>query len=107
MKQLSESLFDGVLERDLTGRPPQSYIRTWSTGPDPPDTLTFDCQKIDKNLTFFPKKLPKIFIFFKKIAIGNFFEKMKIFGNFFGKMSSFWQFFDSQMAIFRRVSSRH
>ena len=51
------------------------------------------------------KKLPKTKFFFKKIAIGNFFEKKKkIFGNFFEKMSSFWQFFDIQMAIFWRVS---
>ena len=40
----------------------------------------------DKNLTFFQqtKKLPKILIFFLKIANGNFFkEKIKIFVKFF------------------------
>jgi len=43
------------------------------------------------------KKLPKFFIFFKKIAIGNFFEKNV----------NFWQFvFDSQIAIFWRVRSQ-
>ena len=36
--------------------------------------LPFECQKIAKILTF-KKKMPKIFIFFKKIAIGNFFCK--------------------------------
>jgi len=39
------------------------YIQTWPSG-----KLPFECQRIAKNLTFFPKKLPKIFIFFKKIA---------------------------------------
>ena len=60
----------------------------------PSGKFPFDCQKNAKNLTFFPEKLPKIFIFFKKIAVDNFFEKMKILGNFFVKL-----------AIFRRVSS--
>jgi len=32
---------------------------------------------------------------------------MTIFVNFVEKISSFWQFFDSQMAIFRSVSSEH
>jgi len=39
------------------------------------------------------KKLPKILIFFKKIANGNFFEKMKIFGNFLEKNVKFWAIF--------------
>ena len=47
--------------------------------------------------------MPKIFIFFKKIANGNFLRRMKILAIFFEGVSSFWQFFDSQMAIFRRV----
>ena len=51
-------------------------------------------------MTFFQKKLPKIFIFFKEIAIGNFFEKNENFWQFFLKKC---QIFDSQMAIFRRV----
>ena len=48
-------------------------------------------KKLTKTWHFFPKKLPKIFIFFKKIA------------NFFSKVLSFGQFFDSQIAIFLRV----
>ena len=70
-------------------------LPTWPSG-----KLPFDCQKIAKNLTFFQKKLPKIFIFFKKIANGNFFffnenfwqffwKKCKIFGNF---LTFKWQF---------------
>ena len=39
------------------------------------------------------------------MPVAIFLKKMTIFGNYFLKMSSFLQFFDSQMAIFRRVSS--
>ena len=53
---------------------------TWTSG-----KLPFDCQKIAKNLTFFPKKLPKIVIFSKKNYSGNLFQKMTIFGNSFFK----------------------
>ena len=63
----------------------------------PSGKLPSDCQKIAKiakSFTFFPQKLPKIFIFQKNCH-----------WQFLKKMSSFWQFFDSQMAIFRRVSS--
>ena len=42
--------------------------------------LTFECQKIAKNLAF---KKKKIVIFFNKIANGNFVEKMTIFVFFF------------------------
>ena len=58
----------------------------------PSGKLPFDCQKIAKNLTFYPPKIAKIakiFHFFKKIADGNFFEKMKNVGNF---LTFKWQF---------------
>ena len=42
-------------------------VQTWPSG-----KLSFECQKIDKILTFFSKKLTKIVIFFNKIAIVNF-----------------------------------
>ena len=58
------------------------YVFSWPSG-----KLPFDCQKIAKNLTLFQKKLPKLFIFFKKIANGNFFEKNE----------NFWQFFSGQV----------
>jgi len=56
--------------------------------------LPFDCQKIAQILTFFSKKLSKIFIFFKKIDNGNFFGKMKIFENF---LTVKWQFPEGQL----------
>ena len=57
-------------------------------GPDPQENCHLNVKKIAKNLTFFPKNMPKIFF------NGNFFlKKMKIFGNFIEKMSSFLQFF--------------
>ena len=43
-------------------------IEVWNW---PSAKLPFDCQKIVKNLTFFQKKMPKIFIFFPKIANGK------------------------------------
>ena len=50
--------------------------------------------------------MTKIVFFFNKIANGNFVEKKRPFLSFFFfKCRSFWPFFDSQMAIFRRVSS--
>ena len=76
-----------------------TWIPIWPSG-----KLTFDCQKIAKNLTFFSKKMPQIFIFFKKIAIGNFFEKNENFWQFFlKKCQVLGNFFDRQMAIFWRV----
>ena len=68
--------------------------------------LPFECQKIAKKLAILKKNMPKIVVFFQKIANGNFLEKMTIFGNFFFKCKVFGQFFDSQMAIFRRVRSQ-
>ena len=53
-------------------------ISTWPSG-----KLPFDCQKIDKNLTF-KKKIAKIFNFFQKIANGNFLKKLKF-------LAIFWQ----------------
>jgi len=41
------------------------------------------------------EKMPKIVLFFKKIAKDNFLKQML----------SFWQFFDIQLPIFQRVSS--
>ena len=70
----------------------QTYLNTthdyyiWPSG-----KLPFDCQKIAKNLIFFPKNWQKL-SFFPKNCQWQFFEKMKIFGNVFGKMSSFWHF---------------
>ena len=55
-----------------------TYITIWLSG-----KLLFECQKNAKKLTFFPKKLLKFLIFFKKITIGSFFEKSE----------HFWQFF--------------
>jgi len=49
--------------------------------------MSKNCSKLDN----FSKKLPKIFIFSKKLP--------------FWKMSCFWQFFDIQMSIFWRVRS--
>ena len=55
----------------------------------PSGKLPFECKKIAKNLTLFFKKLPKIVIFQKKNATGNFFEKLPIFGYF---LTFKWQF---------------
>jgi len=51
--------------------------------------LPFECQKIAK-----------------KLAIGNFGEKITIFGILWEKNGKFWAIFDIQMAIFRRVRSQ-
>ena len=55
--------------------PGTSYTGTWPSG-----KLPFNCQKISKNLTFFPKNCQKCSFFSKKIAnvhniLGNFLEK--------------------------------
>ena len=54
-------------------------------GADPPENCQLNVKIIDKNLTFFSKKLTKIFIFFNKIANGNFVEKNENFCQFFWK----------------------
>ena len=72
-------------------------VRSWPTG-----KLPFDCQKIAKNLTFFSKTLPKIFILFKKLTMAIFLKKWKFLA-IEKKKSSSWQFFDIQMAIFQKV----
>ena len=61
---------------------------------DPPEDCHLTVKKLPKTWHFFKKNATN-FHFFKKIATGNFFEKNE----------NFWQFFDSQLAIFRRVSS--
>ena len=77
--------------------------KRWHFQADPPDNCQLNAKKLPKTWHFF-KKLTKIVIFFNKIALGNFVEKMTIFVNFSEKMSSFWQFLDIIMAIFRRVT---
>jgi len=60
-------------------------IHTWPSG-----KLPFECQKNCQRLDILKKKLPKIFIFSKKLPMA-----MKIFGNFFEKnvkfLAIFWQ----------------
>ena len=59
------------------------------TGSDPPENcqlIVKNCQKLD----IFFKKIGKNFHFFKKIAIGNFFEKNE----------HFWQFFLKKCQVF-------
>ena len=57
---------------------------------DPPQNCHLNVKKLPKTCLFF--KLPKIIIFFKTIANGNFCEKMIIFGKFFFKCQVFGNF---------------
>ena len=52
------------------------YVVTWPSG-----KLTFDCQKIAKNLTFKKKNCQKFSFFQKNCQWQFFWKKMKIFGN--------------------------
>ena len=65
------------------------------TQPDPPENCHLTVKKLPKSWHIFQKNCPKFSFFFKKIAIGNFFEKMKIFGYFLKKnvkfLAIFWQ----------------
>ena len=59
---------------------------------DPPENCHLTVKKKSQKLDIFPKKLPKVLIFFKKILpMPMAFKKKrkKIFGNFFEKMSRF------------------
>ena len=47
--------------------------------------MPFDCQKIAKSLTFFPKKLPKIFFFFLNCHWQFFWKKWKFLAFFWKK----------------------
>jgi len=68
--QISIQLFNYFLKLHLQESPivrTQVFIMSsW-----PSRKLPFECQKIAKNVTFFPKKCQKLSFFFQKIAIGN------------------------------------
>ena len=67
------------MEYDIHTGWPKSHATSWA---DPWENGHLNAKILEKNMTF-KKKLPKFFIFFKKIANGNFFEKNE----------NFWQFF--------------
>jgi len=65
------------------------FFRTSLLGTWPSGKLPFDCQKIDKNLTFFSKKLLKIAIFSTKLPLAILLKKMTSFCQF---LTVKWQF---------------
>ena len=62
-------------------------LHAWPSG-----KLPFDCQKIAKNLTFFPKNCQKFSFFSQKLPLAIFFEKNDNFWLFFWKSESFGNF---------------